>query len=165
VGAHGVRGEVVVHAYTASPESIGAYGPLSDADGKRSFVIESVRVTPKGVVARIRSIEDRTAAEALKGVGLYVGRGRLPAAGEGEFYVADLVGLAAVDPQGKLLGEIVAVQNYGAGDLLEIRPASGGGSELIPFTEAAVPQIDMATGRAVIVMPRIAAPDEDPPPG
>ncbi len=152
-GAHGIRGEVLINTYTGVPEDIGGYGPLSDAAGKRSFEIKIVRVTPKGVVALIAGAVDRTAAEALKGVELFVARNRLPAVVEGEFYHADLIGLAAVDPAGETIGEIVAVQNYGAGDLLEIRLAGSAKTELVPFTEAVVPQIDIAEKRAVVVMP------------
>jgi 16S rRNA processing protein RimM len=163
-GAHGIRGEVLIHAYTSAPEDIVAYGPLSDATARRSFEIAIVRTTPKGVVARIAGIADRTAAEALKGVELYVGRDRLPAAAEGEFYHADLMGLAAVDPEGKVIGEIVAVQNYGAGDLIEIRLAGSAKTELILFTETEVPQIDIAARRAVVVMPATTdAREEDSP--
>jgi 16S rRNA processing protein RimM len=160
-GAHGIRGEVLIHAYTSAPEDIVAYGPLSDATARRSFEIAIVRTTPKGVVARIAGIADRNAAEALKGVELYVGRDRLPAAAEGEFYYADLIGLAAVDPAGKAIGEIVAVQNYGAGDLIEIRFAGSAKTELIPFTEAAVPQIDIAARRVVVIMPATTDARED----
>ena len=151
-GAHGTRGDVVIQTYTAAPEDIGAYGPLSDAAGTRTFEIESVRKTSKGVVAQIAGVADRTAAEALKGVELYVDRDRLPAATEGEFYHADLIGLSAVDPSGNAIGQIVAVANYGAGDLLEIRLASGK-IELIPFTEAFVPEVDIAAKRAVVIVP------------
>jgi 16S rRNA processing protein RimM len=160
-GAHGIRGEVVIHAYTMAPESIGAYGPLFDKDGARSFEITSARATPKGVVARLKGVGDRTAAEALKGVELYVDRDRLPAAAEGEFYHADLVGLAAVDPQGTQIGEIVAVQNFGAGDLLEIRLAGLGNTELVPFTEATVPEVDIPAGRAVVAMPAASNEEEE----
>ena len=128
---------------------------------RRSFEIAIVRATPKGVVARLAGVADRNAAEALKGVELYVDRDRLPAAAEGEFYHADLIGLAAVDPAGKAIGEIVAVQNYGAGDLLEIRLAGSAKTELIPFTETAVPQIDIAARRAVVVMPTTTDARED----
>jgi 16S rRNA processing protein RimM len=152
-GAHGIRGEVLIHAYTSAPEDIAAYGTLSDAAGKRSFEIRIVRTTPKGVVARIAGVADRTAAEALKGVELYVNRARLPEAGEDEFYHADLIGLAAVDPAGRAIGEIVAVQNYGAGDLIEVRLAGSAKTELIPFTETAVPQIDMAARCAIVILP------------
>jgi 16S rRNA processing protein RimM len=95
----------------------------------------------------------RDAAEALRGIDLYVERDRLPAAAEGEFYYADLIGLAAVDPQGNRVGEIVAVQNYGAGDLLELRLAGQGQTELIPFTDAYVPEVDIAAKRVVVALP------------
>jgi 16S rRNA processing protein RimM len=144
---------VLINTFTAEPENIAAYGPLSDAAGQRTFEISSARVTAKGVVARIAGIADRTAAEALAGVELHLDRDRLPAAGEGEFYHADLVGLTAVDPDGNLVGQVVAVQNFGAGDLIEVRLAGWKKTELIPFTEAAVPSIDLAAERVVVVMP------------
>jgi 16S rRNA processing protein RimM len=152
-GAHGIRGEVIIHAFTDPPENIAAYGLLSDEAGARTFRIETARATTKGVVARLAGISDRTAAEALKGVALYVGRDRLPPAAEGEYYHADLIGMAAVDPGGRRIGEIIAVQNFGAGDLLEIRLAGRGRTELIPFTDAHVPEVDVAGKRVVVVLP------------
>ena len=151
--AHGIRGEVIIHAFTDPPENIAAYGPLMDEAGARAFEIQSARATAKGVVARLKGVADRTAAEALKGVDLYVDRDRLPPAADGEFYHVDLMGLAAVDPQGRRIGTIVSVQNFGAGDLLEIRLAGAQQTELIPFDEAHVPAIDIAAGRAVVVLP------------
>jgi len=151
-GAHGIRGEVLIRTFTARPEDIGTYGPLSDG-GARWFKIDSARVTARGVVARLAGVADRAAAEALKGAELYVGRDRLPAAGEGEFYHVDLIGLAAVDPEGKPVGEIVAVQNYGAGDLLELRLAGARTTALIAFTDAFVSEIDLAGRRAVVHLP------------
>jgi 16S rRNA processing protein RimM len=152
-GAHGIRGEVIIHAYTEPPENIAAYGPLSDEAGARTFEIAIVHVTAKGVVARLAGVGDRTAAEALRGVDLYVDRDRLPPAADDEYYHADLIGMAAIDPAGQRIGEIVAVQNFGAGDLLEIRLAGRGRTELIPFTEAAVPEVDVAAKRVVVVLP------------
>jgi 16S rRNA processing protein RimM len=152
-GAHGIRGEVLIKTFTAAPEGIAAYGPLSDAGGARSFSFESARPTPKGVVARLVGVADRNAAEALKGTELYIERERLPAAAEGEFYHADLVGLDAVEPAGKPLGSIVGVHNFGAGDLLEIRLAASGKTELVPFTDDAVPEVDIAGRRVVVVLP------------
>jgi 16S rRNA processing protein RimM len=105
------------------------------------------------VVARLAAIADRTAAEALKGASLYVDRERLPAPGEGEFYHADLVGLAAVTPDGRPLGEVVAVHNHGAGDLLELRLAGSGRTELVAFTDAFVPEVDLAARRVVLALP------------
>jgi 16S rRNA processing protein RimM len=159
-GAHGIRGEVLIHSFAEPPENIAAYGPLTDAASARTFTIESARATAKGVVARLAGVADRTAAEALKGVDLYVERGRLPPAGEGEYYHADLIGLAVVDPAGQRIGEIVAVQNYGAGDLLEIRLAGARQTELIPFTDAHVPEVDVAAKRVVVLLPAQSADDE-----
>jgi 16S rRNA processing protein RimM len=156
-GAHGIRGEVIIHAFTDPPENISAYGPLADAAGARTFNIEKARATAKGVVARMRGVTDRTAAEALKGVELYVARDRLPAATDGEYYHADLIGLEVVDPSGKRIGEIVAVHNYGAGDLLEVRLADRGQTELVPFTDACVPEMDIAAKRVVVALPDAGA--------
>jgi 16S rRNA processing protein RimM len=150
---HGVRGEVLIETYTQDARDIAAYGPLETADGARSLEVSVVRVTPKGVVARIGGIGDRTSAEALKGLSLYVDRARLPAAAEGAFYHADLIGLAAEDSQGRPLGTVVAVANYGAGDLLELRLAGKRNTELIPFTEAFVPVVDVAGRRLIVVLP------------
>jgi 16S rRNA processing protein RimM len=151
-GAHGIRGEVLIKTFTAEPEAIGAYGPLSDKGGARTFEIQSVRVTAKGVVTCLKGVADRNAAEALKGVELYVAREKLPAAAEGEFYHADLIGLSAVDREGRPIGEIVAVHNFGAGDLIEVRLAGSGKTELVPFTDDTVPEVDIAGCRAVVVM-------------
>jgi 16S rRNA processing protein RimM len=155
-GAHGIRGEALIRTFTEQPEDIAAYGPLSDG-GERTFEILSARATAKGVVARFAGISDRTAAEALKGTELFVDRDRLPVVEDGTFYHADLIGLAAVDPEGQPLGEIVAVHNYGAGDLLEVRLAETGSTELVAFTETFVPEIDLASGRAVL---RLAGADQ-----
>jgi 16S rRNA processing protein RimM len=158
-GAHGIRGEVLIHAYTEAPENIGVYGALSDTSRGRQLTIKVVRVTPKGVIARVVGVADRNAAEALKGTELYVDRTRLPAAPEGEYYHADLVGLTAVDAEARTIGRIVAVQNFGAGDLLEIRLTGSSKTELVPFRDAFVPEVDLAAQRAVVLLPS-SGPDE-----
>jgi 16S rRNA processing protein RimM len=160
-GAHGIRGEVLIKSYTGVAEDIAAYGLLTDESGARAFEVESARATPKGVVARIGGVTDRTAAEALKGVGLWAERSRLPPTEPGEYYHSDLIGLRAVTPEGKTLGEVVAVQNYGAGDLLEIRIEGTRRTELIPFTDAFVPEVDVAAGSAVVMMPPETESDRD----
>jgi 16S rRNA processing protein RimM len=152
-GAHGIRGEVLIKTFTERPEDIAAYGPLDDGAG-RTLAIEAARVTSKGVVARIAGIHDRTGAEALKGTSLYVDRERLPTPEEGEFYHADLIGLAAVGRDGAAIGTVVAVHDFGAGDILEIAPAGGGPTLLLPFNDAVVPEIDIAGGRLVVVPPQ-----------
>lgn len=157
--AHGIQGDVLIKTHTASPESISAYGPLSDASGGRLFEIRIVRVTSKGVVARIKGVADRTAAEALRGVELFAERSQLPETGEHEYYHSDLVGLTAVDGEGRMVGEVIAVQNFGAGDLVEIRLTGSRASELIPFTDAFVPDVDIAGGKIVVSMPLEAEDD------
>ena len=153
--AHGVRGDVLIKSHTDVPEDIAGYGPLQDQDGTRTFAITIKQTTNKGVVAHIAGIDTRTAAEALKGTQLFIDRDRLPAPDPGEWYQADLIGLGAVDPDGRSLGTVVAVQNFGAGDLLELRPQTGGETVLVPFTNETVPEIDLADQRVVI----------NPPPG
>lgn len=156
-GAHGIKGDVLIKTYTGAPGDIGAYGPLSDEQGGRSFALRVRRATADGVVAAIDGIADRTAAEALKGTQLYIARERLPPAADGEFYHADLVGLVAMDTSGATIGTVVAVRNYGAGDLLEIALSGRRETELVPFTEAFVPEVSINDGRAVVRMP---APDQ-----
>ena len=156
VAAHGIRGDVVIDSYTAQPSDIAAYGPLSSADGGKQLDIKVVRVTPKGVVARVGGVVDRNAAEALRGTELYAPRARLPEAEAGEYYYADLAGLRADDEAGNRIGSVVGVQNYGAGDLLEVRLDGQSVTELIAFTDAYVPVVDIAAGRVVVVIPSTA---------
>jgi 16S rRNA processing protein RimM len=151
--AHGVRGDVLIRSHTQAREDITAYGPLYDEAGTRAFDISIKQVTTKGIVARIAGTNDRNAAEALKGTQLFVARARLPDTEPGEWYQSDLVGLSAVDPDGNPLGRIIAVQDFGAGDLLELRPQAGGETVLVPFTHETVPEVDIAAGRVVIVAP------------
>jgi len=193
--AQGLRGEVRIATFTEAPENIAAYGPLTASDG-RTFRITALRpLKGANVVARIEDVTDRTGAETLRGLELFVSSDCLPPAADGEWYVSDLVGLLAFAPDGAEVGEIIAVQNYGAGDFLEIRlskaipgkveqrlsgrnqekptgfpsgiaqkhssgESEGEGEEgatrqtlLVPFTEAAVPEVDIAGGRVVVVLP------------
>jgi 16S rRNA processing protein RimM len=150
--AQGLKGEVRLRAYTQAPADIAAYGALEDESG-RLIEIESVRITPKAVIARIKGVTTREAAQALTHTKLYLPRARLPESAEEEWYHADLIGLAAVDKDGAPIGTVVAVHNYGAGDIIEIAPASGDATLLVPFTEAAVPEVDLAQGRIVLVPP------------
>lgn len=158
--AHGVKGEVRVKSFTADPAALGDYGTLFTEDG-RAFEIERLRPSKGVVVVKFKGIDDRNAAEALNGLSLSVDRGALPAADANEFYHADLIGLQAFDTAGNPLGTVVAVQNFGASDILEIAPARGP-SLLVPFTKVSVPDIDIPAGRLVIVPPtEIEAREED----
>ena len=152
--AHGVRGEIRLWSFTADPLTIADYGALESKDGKRQFVIDTLRPNKDFLVARIDGVADRNAAEALRNVELYLPRERLPAIHEDDtWYYADLVGLAAVAPDGAAIGTVAAVYNFGAGDIVEISPAAGGKTLLLPFTEAVVPEVDVKAKRIVVVMP------------
>jgi 16S rRNA processing protein RimM len=148
-GAHGIRGEVRIKPYTERPEDIGSYGPVTARPGGQEFRLKVVRLVKDGVIARIQGVTDRTAAEGLKGLELEVERTALPKAAEDEFYHADLIGLRVVDKDGRTLGAVKAVQNYGGGDILEIAPETGGPTVLMGFTRETVPVVDLANGRLV----------------
>jgi 16S rRNA processing protein RimM len=150
-GVHGVRGAVRIKPFTADPHDLTSYGALT-TDAGQIWRLKGASVDGKGVVtAKIDGVEDRNQAEALKGTKLYIERGALPEAEEDEFYIADLIGLAAETPEGKPLGTIKAVFNFGAGDVVEV--SSEAGDILVPFTLAAVPVVDVKARRVVIDPP------------
>ena len=159
--AHGVRGELRLWPFTQDPLDAASYGPLETKDGKLRFEVAHVRVSKDHLVARLKGVETREAAEALNGVELYVARDQLPPPEEDEFFHADLIGLQAVDHDDGVIGEIVAVHNFGAGDLIELRLAAGGITTLLPFSRAVVPVIDLANGRVVIELPNELDGDDD----
>lgn len=153
---HGVRGLVKVKSFTAEPADIAAYGPLSDETGRRRLTLQVMSAASGGsLICRVDGVADRDAAEALRGLRLYVDRAALPApAAAEEYYHADLIGLAAALPDGTVFGRVVAVQNFGAGDLLEIERESGTPRLVdLPFTRAVVPVVDIAGGRLVVDPP------------
>lgn len=152
-GAHGIRGDVLVKSHTADPADIAAYGPLSNERGDKSFKLKVIRVTPKGVIARVAGVADRNGAEALKGTALYVDRAALGDPDEGEYFYSDLIGLTVVAPDGTPFGTVKAVENFGAGDLIEISFTDTGKSEYVAFTDANVPTVDIKGGRVVVVLP------------
>jgi 16S rRNA processing protein RimM len=144
--AHGVKGEVRIKAFTGDPLAIAGYGPLLDAQGRR-FEIAEARVAKEVVVARVKGVTSREAAESLNGVQLFVSREKLPPPeDEDEFLQADLIGCTVVGPDGAVLGIVTSVDNYGAGDLLDIETPDGR-SVLLPFTKAFTPRIDIAARR------------------
>ena len=151
--AHGVRGEVRLWSFTEDPMAVATYGPLESEDGRQRFTIEALRPAKDHFVARLAGVGDRTAAERLTNTRLYVPRDRLPPVEDDEtFYHADLIGLAAVTPDGVTLGTVTAIHNFGAGDVIEIKPDSGD-TLLVAFTSAAVPEIDMKARRMTVVPP------------
>lgn len=151
--AHSMHGEVVLQSFTKDPKDIAAYGPLTDETGRRTMEIISIRVAGKGIIARLKGVNDRTAAEGLRGTALYVDRDKMPVPKPEDFYHADLVGLKAIAPDGKVIGEVIDVPNYGGGDLIEIRPDAGGETILVAFTKDYVPVVDVAGGRLEVIVP------------
>ena len=160
VGApHGVRGAVRIKSFTDEPAAVAGYGALEDESGQRQFKLQVIGAA-KGdgmVIAKLSGVADRDRAEALRGLRLYLPRAALPPTGDDEFYHADLVGLAAVLEDGTRLGTVIAVHDFGAGDMLEIAPESsqgqGGPPVLVPFTRAAVPVVDVKGGKVVLDPP------------
>jgi len=154
IGApHGVRGQVRLRSFTSDPVAIAAYGSLQTEDG-RILQLKSLRPAKDHFVAAFAGICDRDAAGRLANAKLYVPRERLPQLADAdEYYHADLIGLEAVDRDGRRRGRVVAVHNFGAGDLIEVRLDEGGQSAMLPFDARHVPAVDVGAGRIVISPP------------
>jgi len=150
--AHGVRGAVKLWTFTEDPFAVKQYGPLTTKDGARRFEVAEARQARDHLVATFKGVTTREEAERLNGIELYVARDQLPATDEGEYYHADLIGLAAVSAADDPIGRVIAIHNFGAGDIIEIAPPHGP-TMLLPFTDAVVPTVDIAGGRVVIELP------------
>ena len=153
-GPQGVQGAVRIKSFTEVPEDVAGYGPLEDETGRRQFDLHLCGVAKGVLIARLRGIEDRDQAEALRGLHLYLSRSALPQPEAEEYYHADLIGLEAVLGDGTPVGRVRAIHDFGAGDTLELA-RSGAPPVMVPFTRAVVPRIELAAGRLVL----------DPPPG
>ena len=164
-GAHGVRGDFKIKTFTADETDVASYGPVETEDARRRFVLKILRVLKPGLVlATAQEIQNREDAQALSGAKLLVPRDRLPPlADDDEFYMDDLVGLAAVDESGASAGRVAAVYNFGAGDILELRGAPGRkGALMIPFTRESTPTVDLAGGRIVVADEALALDNAEP---
>jgi 16S rRNA processing protein RimM len=159
--AHGLRGEVRLNSFTADPVAATGYGPLESEDGRRAFEIETWRQGTGFLVVRFKGIADRTAAERLCNLDLYVSRDRLPKPEPDEFYHADLIGLRAITVDGNEIGTVIALHDFGAGDLIEIAPPTGGTTMMLPFTAAVVPKVDIAGGAIVVMPPAVVSDPAD----
>ena len=148
-GAFGVNGEVRLKSFTAEPEALAEYAPLTTEDGSRSFEVQITRPVKGGFAARLSGVRSKEDADALRGTGLYAPRDRLPTLPDDEFYHTDLIGLAVFDTGGAELGRVKAVLNHGATDLLELAMPGQSKTVLLPFTREAVPTVDLASGRIV----------------
>jgi 16S rRNA processing protein RimM len=159
--AHGVRGAVKLWTFTEDPFAVQHYGPLMTKDGARQFEVTHAREAKDHLVATLKGVATREDAERLNGIELYIAREKLPDTDDDEYYHADLIGLAAVTPANEPLGRIVAIHNFGAGDIIEIAPPQGA-TLLLPFTNAVVPTVDLANGRVVIELPEVIEGDDAP---
>jgi 16S rRNA processing protein RimM len=159
--AHGVRGAVKLWTFTEDPLAVKAYGPLTTRDGARQFEVTHVREARDHLVATFKGVASREDAERLNGIELYIAREKLPETDDDEYYHADLIGLAAVNAANEPLGRVVAIHNFGAGDIIEIAPPHGS-TMLLPFTNAVVPTVDLAGGRVVIELPQEIEGDDAP---
>ena len=161
-GAFGVRGEARLKPFTDNPEDVAAYGPVETEDGARRFEIRITRAIKGGVAAFLSGVGGREEAEALRGVRFYVDRAALPDPGEeDEYYHADLIGLTVEDLQGEPLGRVVAVWDFGAGDMLELR-RPGKKNAYLPFTRQVVPHVDLGAGKAIADPPEGLLDEPDP---
>ncbi len=149
-GAFGVQGEVRLKSFCATPEDIAKYTPLYDEQGQ-NYTISKLRPIKAGLAARIQEIPSREAAEALRSTRLYADRARFPELEEDEYYQSDLIGMAVMDGHGEAIGKVKSIQNFGAGDLLEIHYK--GKTALIPFTRAVVPTVDLSARKIIIDPP------------
>ena len=160
VGAHGIKGEVKLKSFTSDPSSIGRYGPLQSSSGQ-NFEITKLKAAKDDFIAGLKSVSDRNEAETLKGVELFVSRGKLPKLKTHEAYAHDLLGLDVVLDNGTKLGKLVAMPNYGAGDLLEVAVEGNTETVLIPFTNSFVPQKDFSSGKIIVNLPEGYLDDDD----
>lgn len=160
VGAQGVRGQVRVKSFTAAAADVAAYGPVESEDKSRRFVLKVMGEVKGLVIARLEGVNDRNEAEAMRGTRLYVPRDRLPKTEEDEFFYSDLAGLRVEATDGTVIGNVKGLADFGAGEVLDIGRAEGG-SFMVPFTKAAVPVIDLAGGRLVVVPPDYAPDEKD----
>jgi 16S rRNA processing protein RimM len=144
---------VRIATFTEDPMALARYRDLMRKDGSAALTLSSARPSKGGVIARAKEVATKEEADALRGLDLYVRRDALPAPAENEFYLADLIGLAVVTPEGEALGRIKAVPNFGAGDMLEIEPSGGAATWYLPFTEDAVREVRVDEGKIVAVRP------------
>jgi 16S rRNA processing protein RimM len=152
-GAHGIGGEVKLKSFTADPMALKGYSPLESEDGTTRFAIEALRPGKSHLIAQLRGILDRSAAERLAGVKLFVPRACLPPVATDEFYHADLIGLRAITAEGAEIGTVMAVHDFGAGAILELQLAQSDATLMLPFTATCVPEVDLARGRIMVVPP------------
>ncbi|MDP1631080.1 MAG: ribosome maturation factor RimM [Caulobacter sp.] len=152
-GAFGVRGEVRITTYTEEPLALARFRALKRQDGSPGLTILAARDAKGGIIVRCEGVETKDQADALRGLKLFIPRDALPPPEEDEYYLTDLIGVAVTSPEGTVLGKVKAVQDFGAGDILEIAPTEGGPTWYLPFTREAVPEVRLSEGLLVAVPP------------
>ena len=152
-GSFGVKGEVRLKSFCADPAAIADYAPLHDETGTNDFTVKIIRTVKNGFAVRLSGVTTKEQADALRGTQLFADRGNLPGLSDEEYYHTDLIGMAVLDTGGSELGRLKAVQNHGAGDLLEVTLTTSSATVLVPFTRAVVPTVDLATGRIIVDPP------------
>ena len=152
-GAYGTQGDVRLKSFCADPAAIADYAPLYTETNPKGFDVTLLRPIKNGFAARLSGIQTKEQADALRGTPLYADREILPGLPDDEYYHSDLIGLSVLDTGGEVLGTVKAVQNHGAGDLLEVQVAGQSATALVPFTRAIVPTVDLASGRVIIDPP------------
>lgn len=161
-GVRGLKGDLRIRSFTADPADLTAYGPLWDKDAAKTYRVKVIGAAKGQLIARIKGVGDRTAAEAMKGLELHIPRSSLPKPADDEFYHSDLVGLQAVSLDGEILGTVSAVEDFGAGDVLEV---SGGPYKglVVPFTKGVVVDVDIEAGRLSVDPPLglLEAPEDE----
>lgn len=160
VGVHGIKGEVKVKSFSDDERHLTRYGSLSNESGDQTFDVKIVGHSKELLRVKIKGVDDRNTAETLIGTGLYISRDLLPDLAEDEFYHTDLIGLDAKDKDGKILGVVNAVYNFGAGDLIELKMAEDGRLEMLPFTKAFVPEVNIKQQFIIVEMMQFAEDDE-----
>jgi len=159
--AHGIKGGVRIATFTGDPLAIASYGPLQTNRPGLVITIGDARLMKATIIAKLKGITDRTTAETLNGVELYIDRSQLPETeDEDDFYHTDLIGLEARAEDGTVLGQVIDLPNFGAGDLIEIGDKKTGQTELYPFTKAVVPTVAIKDGYIVVVPPEMIELDE-----
>lgn len=145
--AHGIKGQVKIKIFSASPDAFGGYNSFTDKEGKTSFIFKNCHFFKDDiVVATLTGVLDRNQAEGLKGTELYISRDQLPPAEEEEYYYQDLFNLKVQSSTGDLVGIVASVYNFGSGDLIEINLSDSREIVVLPFTKEAIPKICIAEG-------------------
>jgi 16S rRNA processing protein RimM len=160
-GSFGVTGEVRLKSFCAEPAAIADYAPLYTEDGSQEFTVNILRPINNGFAVHLSGIKTKEQADALKGISLFADRDKLPSLPDDEYYHTDLIGLTVIDTGGKELGKVVDVLNHGSADLLEIRAADQSDTVLLPFTQAAIPTVDLTAGRIIADPPEGIFPEGD----